>query len=1139
MEETSHSAPAMTPVQATVQAMIEELSVVPVIGPEAGPPRTLTIPDSSLLSAWMELFSIALDHSNFLEWINPYDFELESLLIKGDTLHVSTSTAGVREVRVFTLQDNSGWWKVAPPILAIARNIDPAGIGLRYADVTSTDQGDIFPRQIVLSFYGYPEPENPMQARIIVDELKTTGLASIGDNARTTSAIVDERSAQIQDYGDISTAITLFINTCKQQKQTYNRARLGLTRLQLCSGSYLAKNMALGADALGKLIRNEQFIALADLTAPVSTCSYSFQLQTFLFIHTDGSNTEKPYSVFADSLAQVELAQLTQIAERIGTAVYSTQYFSLDQLAERYGLQLPATLPEAETLATQLLHHTWAPLPYVSEYIQSRNTLRGYLRDFADSEELRHIIRRLEAISIPMDDADPIVLSELSHPLQSSSLAERIEKETHELLAFRSIPAFQDLLERNGLSARSSLWLSANGRVNADDLESTSVDLTRQIENNSALKAQRDRLVHLAQAADGIIRTSGAVTLRQLLLFYVIPLPITAGDAYLTAQWLKPFQRLQPSFQDHWYLLGRHGEGSQKITDDNRQAIISTTAAFLPQDSLTLIDYLSEGLMPDLDHAALRVKADVLMSQVLISPRACELGTRLLQQLAPMGWKDMELVAANRERLVATAIILSLDPSAGKRPESVVDHPLTDHFFWGESYREVRRSIDHLFGFQSVKNKTLATHILLSGIAPEFMVRDIPDSLAYMSSSDWVQFKQMVFYIESSAPGLARMMDYSELKTLIELPGTPAVRRSHARDTSASCPVDWGIARGVIANEPRPYSNATLSSANTAYVAHNRQMSSQLLDAFNVSFPTPYTVALEALRNVLPDSPHLEDKVLELSSVTHSVLQRKYSLVELHVENRLANYANIWSTPVEEVQRSFTQAGPSLSHLAPISKQFLVLLGRRLRAIKVAYIAMIKESLCKLPLQQRVDLESGQIELFTLHPETNDATPPSAGRFAIILSSQGSFSRVYEVFVRGMNVVLRRDIHYSMLTASSTGATAGVLPFDEQAYLHGTVPNPANTCRGTLKRLVIEGGPLVATDFEAVPATFTSDTAGAIAITAVKQLFDEYEATALRLASTSFDAEVIDGNHEQWLAFFVSLSPLDAKISSFNQMSQR
>jgi hypothetical protein len=629
------------------------------------------------------------------------------------------------------------------------------------------------------------------------------------------------------------------------------------------------------------------------------------------------------------------------------------------------------------------------------------------------------------------------------------------------------------------------------------------------------------------------------VSLRQILLFYNIALPITAGDAYLTAQWLKPFQRLQPSFQNHWYLLGRHGEGSQKITDDNRQAIISTTAAFLPQDSAALIDYLSEGLIPELSHAALRINADVLMSQVLISPRACELGTRLLQQLAPMGWKDIELVAANRERLVTTAIILSLDPNAGKRPDRVVDHTLTDRFFWGESYSEVRRSIDHLFGLQSVKNKTLATHILLSGIAPEFMVRDIPDSLAYMSSSDWVQFKQLVLYIESSAPGLVRMMDYSELKTLIELPGTPAVRTSYEREISASCSVDWAIARGLVAHEPRPYSDAILSSANTAYVAHNRQMSSQLLDAFNLSFPTPYTVALEALRDVLPDSPHLEDKVLELSPVTGSVLRRKYSLVELHVENQLANYASVWRTPVEEVRRSFTEAGPSLSHLAPISREFLVLLGRRLRAMKVAYIAMIKESLCKLPLQQRVDLESGRLELFTLHPESNSATTPSSGRFAIIISSQGSFSRVYEVFVRGMNVVLRRDIHYSMLTASSTGAAACVLPFDEQAYLHGTVPNPANTCRGTLKRLVIEGGPLVAMDFEAVPATFTSDIAGAIAISAVKQLFDEYEATALRLASTSFDAEVIDGNHKQWLAFFASLSPLDAKISSFNQMSQR
>ncbi len=184
----------------------------------------------------------------------------------------------------------------------------------------------------------------------------------------------------------------------------------------------------------------------------------------------------------------------------------------------------------------------------------------------------------------------------------------------------------------------------------------------------------------------------------------------------------------------------------------------------------------------------------------------------------------------------------------------------------GATAMTVRRFIDRQPALASVKNKTLATHLLLSGIAPEFLTRHIPPSLCYMSCSRWVRLKQVVLYIESQMPGVARLMSYEQLSQLTKGPAPTHFYKFLREDSYASLVVDWAVARGLIQrNAEFPvtvYDATTLKQADVLFRNHNRLLNDLYRRAFLSAPPTPVTVALADLRKVFSDSPYLTEKAL-------------------------------------------------------------------------------------------------------------------------------------------------------------------------------------------------------------------------------------------------------------------------------------
>lgn len=1034
-----------TPVheQTLLQNLIAELTAVPVVT-AATPTRTLDVPRPCLLREWMELYWNALERPEFLDWASRFHIDLDTLQIKGDTLHAQTPANGSSGVRTFTLEDDSGWWQMAPMLLSISQRIDPAGLGLPYIGGKSANPLYRFPRQVVLAFYGYPEPQNAVQAGVIVTELKNTGFAPIDDDGHTTSAVVKERNEQLEDFRAIAECIDEVL----------------LTRDPFEGRSFLDTAVTLTS---------------ASVSAPVR-------------------------------------------GPRL----------KLGELLARYEFPSPEDAGQAEALAKRLRQHRWPELPYVSDYVQTADPIRSYRESFADLEDGRHIVRRLEALSWNKAPDAKIDYEEFSEPHPDSALAEWMTLGQRQLQIFTSNADFQAILQQHGLPADSQLLVSDTGHVGTASAKGW-VTLTTQVEKNTDLKLHRDRLTAKARKAGGALRSSGKVTLGQMLRFYNLPLPKTVEHALAMAKWYRVDLHTRPGHMNHWYLLGQPWTQTEGFTTSQRQSIIDTTQTFLPEDSPPLIDYLSEGVDTDLPLNTLKAKADYLISCILITPRARTLGNQLVKNLgAPVGKK--RLLATNRDRLLLAALILSLEPNAGEDLNRIVDQRLEGHDFWGDNYDEVRRFIDRQPQLTRVNNKTLATHLLLSGIAPEFLTRDIPASLSYMSCLHWVWFKQVVLYIESRLPGVARLMSYPQLSQLTKGPAPTDFYQFLRGEACASIVVDWAVARGLIQRNAEfqvtIYDATTMKQADLLFRGHTRLLDDLDRQAFLATPPTPSTVALTDLRQVFSDNPHLTEKVLFVPASNAESDAPHYSLGELHMAGKLAGDLQGWQSSNPQLQLASMKA--SLPRLQSVATSFHAALAARLKQMKDAHTAFLKEAFCSLPLAQRLDIEDYRLELLALRPTSttaNKSISDAAAPFGILALLHGETTRVCEIFTCRNEVVVRRDIDITLLTPSVAKEAPKSLPLDAEAYRHGTLPRSNATCNAFISRLDIEGAPLEQQARPAVPDTFASRKVNAIASTAVRHLFDAYEAQALQEALRVPDLKDAAASHEKWLAFYRKLSP--------------
>lgn len=133
--------------------------------------------------------------------------------------------------------------------------------------------------------------------------------------------------------------------------------------------------------------------------------------------------------------------------------------------------------------------------------------------------------------------------------------------------------------------------------------------------------------------------------------------------------------------------------------------------------------------------------------------------------LAAIGRSESGFTKAQRNQLLLTAQMLHIDPELGLRRNHIAGYDLYSPANAGRTLASVREELkEHLARNKGVRPEAAdaTVHIMLASVAPEFLVRGIPDTL-HIGSPAWLAFRKTVALIEESAPGSCRVLNYEQV----------------------------------------------------------------------------------------------------------------------------------------------------------------------------------------------------------------------------------------------------------------------------------------------------------------------------------------------------------------------------------------
>lgn len=640
-----------------------------------------------------------------------------------------------------------------------------------------------------------------------------------------------------------------------------------------------------------------------------------------------------------------------------------------------------------------------------------------------------------------------------------------------------------------------------------------------------ALDGALERLQNLANAMQLSISLDGKFNLAQLLTLHELPLPDTREAAWdlieqlrsaspLTTpalcdqadsdialqahrQWLTAERerdnraeaqgtRLEralpviPRLGNYWEGLGLPQPGALTLSAEQRAIVVNITRRFLPQPNQGLLELLSADLLP--------APPDEQVYPLLAHPAAQTLADQLIDAVQWYGHAPGQLAnRSSRDTLVLSALILDLDPQAGQSRYTVVGLNLNHSDCWGHRYADLRRTVElHLIesGAATSRSTALAAHLLLAGIAPEFLVGKLPDSLYFMTSHAWLLFKQGVMLAEALACGSSRHLRFNDIVALATQELDTAQQPLWRTHYTTSTLIDWGLAQGQLpsGNEHDTYnlqSIHTLQNTLTARVDALGDASKTL----RTTLVTRRRIALNDLKKIFRISRLLREKCLRWGqgplrrpSYLPAHGTQLQSLVDLHMSGALQPFAEQWNSV--DPALNLAQLKPHFSRLNNVNNLFQEASVAHVARLKEAYTTVIRYLLAQLPLKDRERLQIADVQLLVLRQPANkpqiEEKPGEkmarTGRFGLILRCEGpNGHHDYELFpllnlaYKNLHLPRTLDLGGTPLTVKtgsphSTQPTSQLhlgssLALDETAYMTGSPPRAGQSSTVIIDRL--------------------------------------------------------------------------------------
>ena len=1058
------------------------------------PPDSFDLPADCRLWQWLEVFFKALQCQDFTTWATQRHLDLGSVRVRQWCLYADVVEGGRTTAGFMTLSDESGWRHVAAPINAVARIIDPAGLDQAGIGARSRADQPAVSLRTALAFYGYSVPTNRPQAQVLVDELQRLSSFPVVDNrGHTATAVLVERAEQIKDATTMVRELERMRQALVGSEQAYDFMEPYRRRVKLDSGSMLAQTM----NAASRLL--QALSVQLNVEKGLNPSSYYFSSVENALMEFAPFGVSRRVSTHRLTAPQVLVGfrELLAYAHKLGTNIYVDANFTLAALLDLYGREIPGDANAVGELIFSLGHSVPEPAPYVHASAHSVSALLEHRRYIGLLNNRFWMGAKLQALCEGKTDTDPVLTGSLSATLDAdSSLMEITAIGREALQAFMALEAFQAIRTHYQLSPDSHVLVTHPDSVGGQGAGGAWVDLSKAVTANTVLADALKPLVLIARRAGGALRSNGEVTLEQALKFYGLRPPLNVKQARDLQLRLQAVPLRPEPTEEYWNALGgTFASGSSpflpqrlQITEapehflsrigpllyywpsltpravavvldaSQREQVLAVAVRFMAGKAGSLFEHLAGGVVGDKARDRVRAEADLLLAQMLAGPEAQKLAGALARDVIWNGRAQAQCAMdrACRHALVLATLILGLDPQACASRTQVAGVDLADRRFWGVSPAQVLLGVETSLQTRDglrANCAVLAAHLLLSGVAPDLLVRDIPAWVSYMTSQTWVNFKHSTVYLEGKYPGSSRRLSFDSLVGESRL---RLLKPAHWALKEFSGPVvDWARANGLLPKGDDEFTEAQLTKAKAALVAQN----SALHAAVGVFERVPGTrraLALEDLRRVFPQVAGLELRVLarraDDAQAERTPSIQRVSFVDLHLSGQLVSGATGWHSTLDSL--NYEEMAKHFHLLGDINQAYGAAYVARENELWSAYKVSLQYVLSLLTLPERQALEYGEVRLFAVSRwAANGATKGCYG--ILVLCQHPAFSDyVFECFPAHLKIVMRTDLPASGLLESADAPLDPVnLPLDWSAYGEGRMPGPRMTSMVILKQV--------------------------------------------------------------------------------------
>ena len=468
------------------------------------------------------------------------------------------------------------------------------------------------------------------------------------------------------------------------------------------------------------------------------------------------------------------------------------------------------------------------------------------------------------------------------------------------------------------------------------------------------------------------------------------PLPLSADSTYRPTGIGAPNEAsLQQFLQDHGWNIPTTLDQLENLasailapnfkpaTHGNLGGALTWPEPLGHNDKARLRTFISEGRFGDLSLKPFKNVLDYLLNGRPVSAEEQLNPRQLIDSLvsSPRGTELGEAIQATFEaRSVkgsATDWLLAA-LGVGKYPDSggetsIEGYTLVSAHNSHKSPSAVVKEVEaHLLAgglASSAQTASVQTYIMFASRAPQFLVKGIQKDLT-VGSHSWVSFAPAVARLEAKAPGATARMDY--LQIMLAASTAPISNEEHQVEYAAQNEAikTWAAANGL----GYPTTDTALSEVRKAYDQHISEMS-EAAALPNPTKPTTNAIALGHLKKTFPNlDPALFEEKCITSQPSTPLYPGPYSLLDLYIDGRALRSPppdsdigapGAWVSSSDKID--LNDLLPKLKRLPDPIKQFNEDFRTFSDAVKKATSAQLKVLISKLPLEDRQNLEFGDI----------------------------------------------------------------------------------------------------------------------------------------------------------------------------------